>query len=323
MPQACNHPEITPLATALQQFAITSKVDGHKGPISALLAINRQALEQQQQGTLSWPLNPDDWKTEKQGQVKGLGLAATQKVLEDYAITRVLAKEAGRTSRGSMQLMLDYIALLNAHHASYGHVDLLECEKTWVRKAQDFFAQQPFILAIDPKWGIRQAIRQLLAQASARQADGSGTKYVGTLMQHMVGAKLEVLLGRGTVSHHNANQNDAALPRSGDFDLADTTIHVTNAPSEALVQKCITNLKGGIKPVVITSHNGSVAFEMLLGNIQDGAYNGRVDVFEFEQFLAANVMEIGKFTAEGRRNTLNNIVQAYNHISLLITFNEK
>ncbi|MCP1065983.1 hypothetical protein M5G07_13290 [Serratia symbiotica] len=63
------------------------------GPIAALLVINRHVLEKQKAGTLEWPLNSDDCKTGKQGQVKELGVPATQKVLSEYGLMLMLASE--------------------------------------------------------------------------------------------------------------------------------------------------------------------------------------------------------------------------------------
>ena len=51
--------------------------------------------------------------TEGGGQVFGLGKSAVQSILQRHGITRVLASEGGRTSRGSIGNMREYVALLN------------------------------------------------------------------------------------------------------------------------------------------------------------------------------------------------------------------
>ncbi|MFZ4834211.1 DUF4928 family protein [Rouxiella sp. Mn2063] len=300
--------------TVLEAFSVSNSVNGNKGPIAALLVINRHALEKQRGEILEWPLNSDDWKTGKQGQVKGLGGPATQKVLADHGIERILASEGGRTSRGSMQLMLGYIELLNNYYQINGSIDLFRCECFWINKAKEYFERRPFVLSIDPQWGVRRAIRHLLTQAQNRQNEGTGTRFVGTLMQHMVGAKLDVLLGEGKVTHHHSNQNDSGSSRSGDFDYEDMVLHVTNLPTEALLSKCIANLEGGYKPLVITSSKGAFVLETLLENVSNGVYDGRVDILEFEQFIASNVIELGRFNAAGRKASLSKIIEAYNRI---------
>lgn len=300
--------------TVLEEFAVNNTVNGNKGPIAALLVINRHALEKQKAGTLEWPLNNEDWKTGKQGQVKGLGGPATQKILAEHGLMRLLASEGGRTSRGSMQLMMDYIELLNRYSEINSTVDLYECECFWISKAREYFERRPFVLSIDPQWGVRRAVRHLLTQAQNRQNEGAGAKFVGSLMQHMVGAKLDVLLGEGKIAHHHSNQNDSGSFRSGDFDYEDMVLHVTNLPTESLLSKCIANLEGGYKPLVITSSKGAVVLEALLENFKNGAYDGRVDILEFEQFIASNVIELGKFNAAGRKASFSKIIKSYNNI---------
>ena len=60
-----------------------------------MLYLSRVAKEQ------GLPLNSEALVTDKEGQVKGLGVSVIKKILKEYDITRTLAEEAGRTSRGS------------------------------------------------------------------------------------------------------------------------------------------------------------------------------------------------------------------------------
>ena len=53
------------LESVLEAFAAEKGVNGNKGPIAALLVINRQALDRQVAGLLDWPLNSHDWKTDQ------------------------------------------------------------------------------------------------------------------------------------------------------------------------------------------------------------------------------------------------------------------
>src|SRR5688572_18989282 len=99
------------------EFCKAAEIIGNKGPLAAMLSINRQARG------MDWPLNPDLMVTDKGGQVKGLGEAATQRVLKDHGVTRVLAREGGRTSRGIMDVMRAYLAFLNTQRDKYGEVD--------------------------------------------------------------------------------------------------------------------------------------------------------------------------------------------------------
>lgn len=57
----------------------------------------------------------------------------------------------------------------------------------------------------------------------------------GTMLQHLVGAKLNLLLD-SPLQHHGANVADDVSGREGDFIVEDVAIHVTTSPSEALIR---------------------------------------------------------------------------------------
>lgn len=287
------------------EFCDTAEIIGNKGPLAAMLSINRQARN------MDWPLDPDLMVTGKGGQVKGLGEAATQRVLKDHGVTRVLAREGGRTSRGIMDVMRAYLAFLSAQRTKYGEVDFDAVEAVLVGMVKAYFASQPFVLKLDPSWGVRTAVRHLTEQAIARQKAATGSMFLGTMMQHLVGAKLQVILPAGSVTHHSANQSDQKPDRHGDFDISDVAIHVSTAPSEALIRKCGENLGKGKRPVIVTTRKGMLTAEGLLEN---AGISDRVDLIEFEQFLATNVFEIGKFSSEGQRATFEKIVETYNAV---------
>lgn len=79
------------------------------------------------------------------GQVQGLGREAVQRILTDYHITQTLAEEGGRTSRGSIANMQNYVALLNDLH-SRGLADPTTIEHWWIERIRDHFAAKPLRL---------------------------------------------------------------------------------------------------------------------------------------------------------------------------------
>ena len=154
-------------------------------------------------------------------------------------------------------------------------------------------------------------VLDLLAQARERQKSGGGAMIIGTVMQHLVGAKLEIAMeGRATIEHHGANTSDQG-GRGGDFDIGDTAIHVTSTPGELLIEKCRANLGGGLRPVIVTSAKG-VAYAADLAD-QKGI-GARVDVHAIEQFLALNILELGAFDAASSTISLRRIIGRYNEI---------
>ena len=75
-------------------------------------------------------------------------------------------------------------------------------------------------------------------------------------MQHLVGAKLDCVLGADTIEHHGFSTSDSASNRSGDFHVGDVAIHVTTAPTEALIAKCKANIGDGIRPIIQAHRQG-------------------------------------------------------------------
>jgi len=286
----------------LKEFAQKNQMRG-KGPLCVALVVTRHAKKQ------GLPLEPDSLLTDGGGQVVGLGKSAVQSILKDHSIDRVLAEEGGRTSRGSVGNMRKYVAFLNDLH-SQGGLDLEMVELWWADRVRDFFSGKPLVLRFDASKSLRAVIRDLLSQAQKRQEQDNGATFVGTMLQHLVGAKLNLLLD-SPIEHHGANVADDVSGREGDFILEDVAIHVTTSPSEALIRKCRRNLDNGLKPIIITTHRGALIAE---GLAEQADMAERLDVFEVEQFLAGNLYEIGKFAQAGRRTTAEQLVFQYNSI---------
>lgn len=291
------------LEKRLSAFVTANRIKG-KGPLSVVIVITRIASK------MPFPINPDEMLTERGGQVKGLGKSAVQAVLKDYGIERVLSEEGGRTSRGSINCMRSYVEFLNTLHSD-NLLDFKAVEEWWIVRIKGFFAGKPFKFRLDSSRSIRYAVRDLIEQAFKRQKDMPGTMFAGAIFQHLVGAKLELILSTGTIEHNGFSVADAPSQRAGDFLLDDVCIHVTTAPTEALVRKCKSNLDDGLRPLVVTVGKGIVVMEGL-ASIQN--IEGRIDVFDIEQFIASNIYEISKFVSDKRKITISQLVEKYNEI---------
>ncbi|MGD0820868.1 MAG: DUF4928 family protein [Desulfomonilia bacterium] len=286
----------------LKEFAQKNRMKG-KGPICVALVVTRHGNK------IGMPLDPEALLTDGGGQVMGLGKSAVQSILKEHGVDRVLAEEGGRTSRGSVGNMRKYVNFLNNLH-SENPIDFEQVEAWWIERVKEFFSGKPFVLRFDASKSLRTVIRDLLLQAEKRQAQANGSTYVGTMLQHLVGAKLNILLD-SPLQHHGANVADDVSGREGDFIVEDVVIHVTTSPSEALIRKCRRNLDNGMKPVIITTYRGALLAE---GLADQADMADRVDVFEAEQFLAGNLYEIGKFAQAGRRTTAEQLISEYNSI---------
>ncbi|MDR0274474.1 MAG: DUF4928 family protein [Burkholderiaceae bacterium] len=276
---------------------------GGKGPLSVALVITQYARE-------GFPLNPNKLLTDGGGQVRGLGKGAVQAILKRHGITRVLAAEGGRTSRGGIGNMRDYVTFLN-DQAVDGPVDLDAVEAFWIQRVQEFFSAKPFKIRLDASRSLRTLVRDVIAQAEERQRNAPGMQYAGAVLQHLVGAKLDCALGAGRFEHNSFSTSDAQSSRAGDFFIGDVAVHVTTAPGEAVIDRCRDNLNDGHRPIIVTTKRGVTVAEGLAENAGVG---DRIDIFEIEQFVALNLYELGKFAAEGRRDAVEDVVMRYNQI---------
>lgn len=291
------------LSAILEQFA-DAPGRKEKGALCVALVVTRHAKKH------GLPLDPSSLLTQSGGQVAGLGKRAVQSILAGHKITRVLAEEGGRTSRGSVGNMKDYVQFLNDLHKRK-LANLPKIENWWIERVKEYFAAKPFTLRLDPASSIRAVIRDLLDQADKRQRKAGGTMYVGTVLQHLVGAKLELLLPKAKIAHHGASVADGPSQRNSDFLIEDVAIHVTVTPGEALVRKCKSNLESGFRPLIITTQR---AIPVIDGLAEQAGISARIEVFDAEQFLAGNLYELGKFTKQGRRDTAGDLVDKYNQI---------
>jgi hypothetical protein len=89
------------------------------------------------------------------------------------ALPGVLASEGGRTSRGSIGNMREYVALLNQLHSD-GRADLDAIEAFWIARVHEFFAAKPFRIRLDASCSLRTVVRDVLDQAEERQKTTPG-----------------------------------------------------------------------------------------------------------------------------------------------------
>jgi hypothetical protein len=291
------------LGQQLAEFVKQSNMKG-KGPLSLALVLTRQASHRKM------PLDPKDFLTKQGGQVAGMGKSAVQAMLKEYGIDRVLAEEAGRTSRGSIARMQAYVAFLNKLNEQE-QLDLPRIEQWWISRVKEYFASKPFKLKLDPSKSLRHAVGELLDSAFARQKEVPGMMVAGAVMQHLVGAKLEIMSMDLAIEHWGFSVADSPGGRKGDFLIHDAAIHVTTAPTEALIRKCQENLEQGLRPIIITSESGIGGANALARN---AGLADRIDILEVEQFVATNVYEKSAFAESNRNVTVNELVEQYNKI---------
>ena len=290
------------LQNALTAFMVEKRFEG-KGPLCVALVVTRHAK------SAGLPLNANALVTKGGGQVRGLGKNAVQSILRQHGIERVLAAEGGRTSRGSLGRMREYVSFLNRLGKG---IDLDSVEAYWIEQVEAFFAAHPFKIKLDASRGLRSVVRNVVEQAIDRQKESAGgAYYAGAVLQHLVGAKLDCALGQGKFEHNSVSTADAPGGRAGDFLVGDVVIHVTKSPGEAVIERCRDNLNDGYRPMLVTMASGLLVAQELARN---KGIEERIDIFEVEQFVALNLYELGRFKGAGRRTALVDLVTRYNDI---------
>jgi hypothetical protein len=287
----------------LKTFFEANKM-GSKGALCVGLGITREAIMR------GLPVRFGRLLTKNKGQVRSLGKPKVQKILADYGITTVLAEEGGRTSRGNMGLAERYLNFLNVE--SPDTEELKTIEAWWIDRVREFFAGKPLELKFDQSKSIRYIVHELIARAEKRQSQNTGMQIVGTVMQHLVGAKLSLIVPEGKMlPMHGASVADAVSDREGDFSYGDAVIHVTSAPGEAVIRKCERNISGGWHPIIITT---SKRIALAEGLAESAGIVNRLEVWDIEQFLSMNLNEHGLFNHKGRKDMAVRLIESYNAI---------
>jgi hypothetical protein len=190
-------------------------------------------------------------------------------------------------------------------------IDLNAVEQYWADQVNEYFSNQPFTLTADLARTIGASLDELFEQAKKRQKENPGTQYLGAILQHLVAAKLSLVLSLDTFEIHGASVADAPTDRGGDFVINNTIIHCTTAPGGPLIQKCKANINAGCLPVIIT------IFDRVLSALDlaaDAELSGSVDVWDIQQFLATNINEHSLFDSTARNTKLADIIEKYNSI---------
>lgn len=204
------------------------------------------------------------------------------------------------------------IALTSAVLREFGiEKSILSTSEIADLREQERLLTDGIIFRFDDAKSIAANVADIFAQAAEIQKNAGGASFVGAMLQHLVGAKLDIVLGVGVASHHGSSLADGPTERQADFEVNGVAIHVTTHPSEALIRKAARNLQAGLKPVIVTLADGVEGAAYLLKNTE---WKDRIDVIDATQFLTANVYERSLFKAEDCKATLSSILTRYNEI---------
>ncbi|SFH38318.1 DUF4928 domain-containing protein [Cryobacterium levicorallinum] len=262
---------------------------------------------------IDFPLRNEDCVTKS--QVRGLSGAAISKLLIQFGESRPFTSEGGRTSRGSRELALELVHILNENVSAAGFGGLVEAEKervalsiqeSFVKRIQvDYLDRKRIVAEIDPRLPASAAISAVLEAAILR-----GGNSAGAVAQHLVGAQLALRFPDALIGNDGYTTADQQTSRPGDFRVGDAAIHVTMSPSERLMSsRCRANLSNGFRPLVIVPETRVVAARQLAEN---AAIGERVQVISIESFVGMNIEEMALFRADEVKSGLKVLLETYN-----------
>ncbi len=241
---------------------------------------------------------------------------AVQRVLRKFGENRRFLSEGGRTSRGSRDAGVQLAAQLTQVGETYGFSKLDELDRTravdllqeaLVQHVTTEYLDRQRLAAdtINPSLPVRAAISAIMQAAIER-----GGTAAGAVAQHLVGAKLALRFPNEQVGRDSYTTADQQTARAGDFQVGDTTFHVTMSPTEQLFHaRCAQNLRDGFRPVVVVPESKMAGARQLaeLADIGD-----RVDVLGLEAFVGLNIEEMATFRAADVRTGLRKLLEAFN-----------
>ncbi len=170
-----------------------------------------------------------------------------------------------------------------------------------VEKVREYFAQERLHVEYDPTKTTWDSIHGLLQEA---QENDKG----GPVAEYLVGAKLALRFPQNHVENKSYSTADAPSARPGDFTLGDTAFHVTISPSSGHFERCLENIRQGMRPYVLVPDN------VLSGARQLATITavGKISVESIEFFVSQNLDELSTFSKNNLISGFGRLLQLYN-----------
>ncbi|EAP9510450.1 DUF4928 family protein [Salmonella enterica] len=243
-------------------------------------------------------------------QVRGLSGTTISKILEQHGETRIFTREGGRTSRGTIYLAAAFRDVLNNTQihgnepldAAFVSSQLEEFFTQCVRL--DYFDKQRITVDLDHTKPVSSVISDIL-KAAAERSD----KPTGAVLQHLIGAKLQLRFPHVEIGNDRANAADLQTDREGDFQVGTTAFHVTTAPMEKLISRCVENKRAGYRPVILTLESKVIAARQMADNV---GMSDMISVQAAETFVGNNIEEIAIYDGDKIREGLARLIRTYN-----------
>lgn len=256
------------------------------------------------------PITDERLYSEGKSQVRGLSGSTISKILEQHGENRVFTREGGRTSRGTIFLAAAFRDVLNRTHISKDDpVDVAlvsnQLEAFFTQCVRlDYFDKQRITVDLDYNKPASSVVNDIL-KAAAERSD----KPTGAVLQHLIGAKLQLRFPEVKIGSDRANTADMHTDREGDFQVGTTAFHVTTAPMEKLISRCVENKRAGYRPVILTLESKVIAARQMADNV---GMSELIAVQAAETFIGNNIEEIAIYDGDKIREGLARLIRTYN-----------
>lgn len=257
------------------------------------------------------PISDDRLYSNGKSQVRGLSGSTISKILEQHGETRVFTREGGRTSRGTIFLAAAFRDVLNNTYIN-GNPTIdtrqvsFQLEDFFTKCVRiDYFDKQRITVDIDHTKPVSAVITDIL-KAAAERSD----KPTGAVLQHLIGAKLQLRFPNIKIGSDKANAADLQTDREGDFQVGTTAFHVTTAPMEKLISRCVENKRAGYRPVILTLESKVLAARQMADNV---GMSEQISVQAAEIFIGNNIEEISIYDGDKIREGLARLIRTYNN----------
>lgn len=127
--------------------------------------------------------------------------------------------------------------------------------------------------------------------------------------QQLVGAKLARRFKGMEIANHPAHAADRQTERVGDFAISKLVYHVTAAPSRDVLQKCASNFRSDLHPVLLVPREQDNKARILA---QDEGIEKELTIIAIEDFVALNIIELATEESRDFYGVLKEIVEIYN-----------
>lgn len=252
----------------------------------------------------NYNLDIDFHSTDSGKQVSLLGKPNVSKVLEDFGETRKIPEEGGRTNRGALYEVEQFLEVLESTKLSDISEDrrratLRRMMTHLVWAAGEYHERARVPVEYNPAQNATQIISRTLDIAESK---------AGAVAQHLVGAKLQIRLPDVDVENHAVSTADAQTQRRGDFQINDAVFHVTISPFEGHYEKCETDVRDGYRVYLLVRNDMRVAAEQTANK----NYSANIAVQAIESFIGQNLDELSEFSKQTFKNRFKSLLELYN-----------